>query len=95
MLYFTGKKTMEWESLRGQSVKVFWPPLSESSADNDDMWGNKYWHCSFGKETAKNVQCIYDGFYMTNDGEIKFNELGKCSILASKRALLKDWIIKK
>ena len=66
-----------------------------SNIGEEDIWGEKFWDCSFSKETGKEVTVNYTGYYETKEGQRLFNELGKCSVTVSILNLCKNWTVRK
>eukprot|EP00794_Sanderia_malayensis_P003923 gene3923-4468_t len=73
-------------------AQIFWPSMSDIG--DEDMWGGKYWDCTFCNETRKEVTVNYTGHFEERNGERAYNELGKCSIVISKNDLFKNWIVR-
>eukprot|EP00794_Sanderia_malayensis_P004099 gene4099-4655_t len=76
----------KWNILMKSRAQIFWPSMSDIG--DEDMWGGKYWDCTFCNETRKEVTVNYTGHFEERNGERAYNELGKCSIVISKNDLL-------
>ena len=88
------KKKMreDWGEWRGQKAKIFWPWIP---SDPDNIWGNKYWECTFGKETTRKVEVVYNINYQAEDGTWNFSQQGKCIMNVSKIDLITQWTMAK
>eukprot|EP00794_Sanderia_malayensis_P003919 gene3919-4462_t len=82
----------KWNILMKSRAQIFWPSMSDIG--DEDMWGGKYWDCTFCNETRKEVTVNYTGHFEERNGERAYNELGKCSIVISKNDLFKNWIVR-
>ncbi|XP_065054964.1 uncharacterized protein LOC135683590 isoform X2 [Rhopilema esculentum] len=81
-----------WKKYKESRAYIYWPTFSGNS--KKDMWGGKFWECTFGKETQKTVEVLYSGNYEDDSGAKKYEALGQCNVIVSKHSLLKDWTIK-